>query len=298
MAARKQVDDCELLCIVPHGPLHLLPFAALRWSSSEYLIERFGMCTVPSVTVLRFCQARNRSRNMWGRRPASCLIAAVASADDADERDFEADGDEIAELFRRSRQQRRVSVLRGPAANCHIPASKQNVVAAMPGHDVVHFACHGVFGLDLDGAGPLDSGLLLSDGRRKSPLAGLARAAPAERNSFFLSAREILNISLSADLVTLRACSSGRVDVQTGDELIGLIRAFFYAGTPSVIASLWNVNKRSSQLLLRNFYEAWLHDTERGWKWKALRMAQLHLLRGGYPHPYHWAPFNLIGDWL
>jgi CHAT domain-containing protein len=297
-AVREQIADCELLCIVPHGPLHLLPFVALRWSPTEYLIERFGISTVPSITVLRFCQARNRSRQMWGRRPTSCFIAAVAASADNNEEDFEADGHEIAELFRMTGPERRITVLRGPVTNGYRAASKQNVVTAMPGHDVIHFACHGIFGLDLHGAEPLASGLLLSDGRRQSSLAGIERAAPAEREPFLLSAREILSMELNADLITLRACSSARVDVQAGDELIGLIRAFFYAGTPSLIASLWNVNKKSSQLLLRRFYEAWLRDTGRGWKWKALRAAQLELLHDGFPHPYHWAAFTLIGDWL
>src|SRR5262249_9200201 len=98
--------------------------------------------------------------------------------------------------------------------------------------------------------------------------------------------------------VTLRACSSGRVESVRSGELFGLLRAFFYAGVPSVIASLWNVNKTSSQLLLDRFYSAWLRPEGRVPKWKALQEAQLSLMHSEYAHPYHWAACVVAGDWI
>jgi CHAT domain-containing protein len=136
---------------------------------------------------------------MWGRRPTSCFVAAVAASGDDNEEDFEAGGHEIAELFRMTGPERRITILRGPVTNSYRAASKQNVVTAMPGHDVIHFACHGIFGLDLHGAEPLDSGLLLSDGRRQSSLVGIERTERAEREPFLLSAREILTPTLCAN---------------------------------------------------------------------------------------------------
>jgi CHAT domain-containing protein len=94
------------------------------------------------------------------------------------------------------------------------------------------------------------------------------------------------------------------VETDTGGELFGLLRAFLYAGAPAVIASLWNVNKMSSQVLLSEFYKAWLGNTLPGNKGApiskamALQQAQAALRNGGYPHPYHWAAFALVGDWF
>jgi CHAT domain-containing protein len=65
-----------------------------------------------------------------------------------------------------------------------------------------------------------------------------------------------------------------------------------------VVASLWNVHKGSSQLLLDRFYEQWLQTGRRVSRWKAMQAAQLSLLRGEYSHPYHWAAFVVVGDWF
>lgn len=100
--------------------------------------------------------------------------------------------------------------------------------------------------------------MLVSNGSAAPPLTGFSRLSPAERSAFLLSTREIFGLQLTADLVTLGASSSGRAVIQSGDELVGLTRAFLYAGAPSLIVSLWNVNKRSSQRLLTWFYRLWL----------------------------------------
>jgi CHAT domain-containing protein len=124
-----------------------------------------------------------------------------------------------------------------------------------------------------------------------------------ERGHFFLTAREIFDLRLNnTDIVTLRACSSGRSLVTAGDELIGLSRAFLYAGTPSLIVTLWNVYIQSSYKLLKEFYRLWLDKSNPMPKWKALQLAQIALLKDPdtekFHHPYHWAPIILIGDWL
>ena len=102
------------------------------------------------------------------------------------------------------------------------------------------------------------------------------------------------------DLVTLAACSTGRAHVDAGDDLLGLSRAWLYAGAPSLLVSLWNVNTRSSHRLLSVFYRQWLEARQP--KWRALQLAQQTLLQDAdhpeYRHPYHWAPFVLIGDWV
>lgn len=297
---RAQIEDCELLCVVPHGPLHSLPFAALRWSPQEYLIERFGICYVQSASILQYCQYKNRKRLAGSNHaPQNCLIAAVAAADDEDPQEFEADGVMLADLFRgRGTTHDDVYLIGASPSDDYQPASKELIKKLIGAHDVIHFACHGVFGADA-GGDPLDSGLLVSDGEKTLPLSTLRQLGATERASHFLSAREIFGLELTADLVTLRACSTGRAELQVGDELIGLTRAFLYAGAPSLLVSLWNVNKRSSQRLLNEFYRFWLDPQQPLPKWQALQQAQQSLMKDPeYRHPYHWAPFILSGDWL
>jgi len=300
---KAQIADCDLLCFVPHGPLHLLPFAALRWSAQEYLIERFGICTVNTASVLRYCQSKNRQRAAGPTyRPSSCLVAAVAAQEDQDPQEFEADGDDLALLFQEPDANDKITSLIGASlTDGGQPASKELIQRAIGDHDVIHLACHGVFGVEGNSRDPLDSGLLVSDGGSSPSLAKLREMSAAERSSHLLTAREVFSLKLTADLVTLRACSSGRAAIQSGDELVGLTRAFLFAGAPSLIVSLWNVNKRSSRQLLNDFYRRWLDRRHPLPKWQALQQAQISMLKdkdSEYRHPYHWAPFILVGDWL
>ena len=76
-----------------------------------------------------------------------------------------------------------------------------------------------------------------------------------------------------------------------GDELLGLTRGFLYAGTPSLVVSLWRVNDRSTTLLMKRFYEGLLDGLS---KPEALRQAAIDV-KAQFPHPYYWAPFILMG---
>lgn len=295
VSVRPMLADCDVLCVVPHGPLHSIPFAVLRWDAESLVGERFGLCQVPSASLLPLLQDRNPARRSGPARARSCLAAAIAAAEDADPGEFEADAVLLSAVLKDAGGSIACLVgARGPTA-----ATKDAVTAAAPSHDIVHLACHGVF-LEYVADAMEGTGLLLSDGYDAPALSLFTGAeeisAPARRH--LLSAREVLSLSLNAELVTLRACSSGRSTVEPGDELLGLVRAFLHAGTSSILASLWNVNKASSRLLLEHFYRTWLSEN-RVPKWRALQEAQ-RLLRDtpDYDHPFHWAPFTLIGDWL
>ncbi|HKV92110.1 MAG TPA: CHAT domain-containing protein [Candidatus Angelobacter sp.] len=296
---RELIADCELLCIVPHGPLHSLSFAGLLWSENEYLIERFGLCYAPSASVLKHCLTKNPRRSQPAAFVESCLIVAMAAAEDLDPLELEEDGKDLAGLFQQYHPDSKLTQLVGPVATQTFKAaSKKEVLVELPAHQLIHIACHGFFGLETDVPDPLNSGILVSDGQERGSVYSLSnfRVGTAERNT--ITAREIWNLRMQAELIVLRACSSGRTQVRPGDELIGLVRALLHAGSASLLASLWNVNKRSSRLLLSSFYRHWLNAAARLPKWKAFRLAQLELLRQKeYSHPYHWASFALIGDW-
>jgi len=133
---------------------------------------------------------------------------------------------------------------------------------------IIHIAAHGEFRADA----PLFSGIFLEDG--------------------VLSALDIFGMRLSANLITLSACETGRNVISGGDELLGLSRAFLSAGAQSLLMSLWRVEDQSTQRLMVQFYRGLQAGHSKA---AALRLAQLELLSEGL-HPYFWACFELMGN--
>ncbi len=138
-----------------------------------------------------------------------------------------------------------------------------------PFADVVHLACHGQFRPD----NPLFSCLKLGDG--------------------WLTVRETYDLNLHCSLVTLSACETGVSAVAPGDELIGLARGFFAAGSPSLLISLWTVDDDATAELMAEFYKNLI---ETGSPATALRYAQLSVMKT-IRHPFFWSPFVLVGRW-
>lgn len=132
---------------------------------------------------------------------------------------------------------------------------------------LIHIATHGLFRQD----NPMFSGIRLGDG--------------------YLSLYDIYQLKLDAELVALSGCATGLNVVGAGDELLGLIRGLLYAGAQSLLLSLWNVNDRTTAEFMTRFYEHYEPSHDRS---AALRLSMLEL-RDRYPHPYHWAPFILVG---
>jgi CHAT domain-containing protein/tetratricopeptide (TPR) repeat protein len=146
----------------------------------------------------------------------------------------------------------------------------------------VHFATHGF----LDGAHPERSGLVLS----------LVDEKGAPRDGF-LTAAEVFNLKLAAELVVLSACRSGLGRDVKGEGLVGLTRGFMYAGAPRVVASLWRVDDAATSTLMTAFYRALLGSAGRT-PAAALRAAQVALARDPrWAAPYYWAAFQLQGVW-
>jgi len=131
----------------------------------------------------------------------------------------------------------------------------------------LHIAAHGIFRAD----NPMFSSLKLGD--------------------TWLNLYDIFNLQLGAELTVLSACETGMSAVWEGDELLGLARGFFYAGTPSLLVSLWTVNDRSTAQLMRRFYEVLQSGATKA---HALQQAMI-AVKEDFPHPYYWAPFILMG---
>ncbi|MEI9478589.1 MAG: CHAT domain-containing protein, partial [Deltaproteobacteria bacterium] len=109
----------------------------------------------------------------------------------------------------------------------------------------------------------------------------------------FLTATEIFNMSLNADLVGLSACQTGLGIQSAGEGVVGLSRAFMYAGTDSVLVSLWSVSDESTYKLMVRFFEGLKQGKD---KLTALKEAKNYLRTSRYDNPFYWAPFILIGE--
>jgi CHAT domain-containing protein len=148
------------------------------------------------------------------------------------------------------------------------------------GYRVVHIATHGL----LDAERPQFTGVILSLVGNKS-------------GDGFLRTDEIFNLKLGSPLVMLSACETGLGKERKGEGVIGLTRAFMYAGAPTVGVSLWSVSDASTAALMSDFYKRML--TGAGMPAStAMTEAQKSMIAGKkYSAPYYWAPFVLVGEW-
>ena len=112
----------------------------------------------------------------------------------------------------------------------------------------------------------------------------------------FLRTDEVFNLKLGAPLVMLSACETGLGKERRGEGVIGLTRAFMYAGAPTVGVSLWSVADQSTAQLMVDFYKNLLGGA--AGPSAAMRAARQGLIDGKrYSAPFHWAPFVMVGDW-
>jgi tetratricopeptide (TPR) repeat protein len=255
------------LIIIPHGVLHYVPFHAL-YDGSKYIVDRFEMSFSPSAAVLKL--ARERQVMLRSQAGPSCGAAPEASGVNSRPDDsMLAIGvgehgtpsildeiDSLTELFPNT------VALTGPEA------TRNNVMRLASDAKFLHLASHGYF-------------------RRDNPMFSFLKLADSHLNFYSL-----LDFDLKAEMVTLSACHTGVNMVFPGDELHGLMRGFLYAGTPTLVASLWAVSDRSTADFMTEMYTAIRAGSS---KRAALRQAQL-AIKDAYGHPYYWAPFVLMGS--
>jgi CHAT domain-containing protein len=293
------------------GPLHLLPFAALTRKDGRHLVEWKPLSTVLSGTVFAELKEQRRdaaavaepSAQQWvafgdpwfpprlaQSRPEDIGEARLRSFSDRAQLRWERlpqsrrEVEEIAALFPTDR--RRTYLDRD--------ASEERAKAVGGEARIVHFATHGY----VDDRSPFDSGLVLS----------IPEEVVEGRDNGLLQVWEIFeSVRLDADLVVLSACETGVGEIRGGEGIIGLTRAFQYAGARSVLASLWRVEDEATAELMQRFYR---HLRSGKAKDEALRAAQLELIRsslrvpdgrGGRTErnaaaPYFWAALQLVGD--
>ncbi len=329
--ARADLTGMRRLVIAPHRSLFYLPFAALEVDSkgkeaerggrkgnggrARYLIEDYAIVVVPSATVLR--DIRNSKSQTPNPKSQSGTVLAFApfavgkskSANPAIARRSADNGRQGGSDFLRSyyrdtglksdplprseEEVRTVSGLFRPPGKSYVgaEATESRVKAESSGYRILHFATHGI----LDDRNPQYSGIALAEARNPK-----SQIPNPKSEDGFLQTQEIFNLTLNADLVVLSACETAfgkekqSVKESNAEGFIGLTRGFLYAGTPTVVVSLWKVADESTSPLMIESYQQLVGGKVD--KAEAMRRAQLKV-RSKTPHPYFWAPFVLVGDW-
>ncbi|HEY7676728.1 MAG TPA: CHAT domain-containing tetratricopeptide repeat protein, partial [Candidatus Methylomirabilis sp.] len=244
----------DRILVVPHDALHYLPFAALRMPEGRWVIEDYAVATLPSASVLKYLRGKGQGANAGALAVGNPDLGPALALRYA-EREARAVGTHYpgaTVLVRQAATEPRVKALSGSAG-------------------VLHFATHA----ELNEKDPLASALLL---------------VPEVPDDGRLEVRKIFGLDLHARLVVLSACETGLGQLSRGDELVGLQRAFLYAGTPAVVTTLWKVDDRASYRLMEAFYDA----LAAGGPAAALRQAQRATM-AEFPHPFAWAAFGLTG---
>jgi CHAT domain-containing protein len=244
------------LLVVPHGVLHYLPFNALH-DGDRFLVQSYAIRLLPAATVLKFLQAAPPER------PGTLL--ALGNPDlgnkDYDLPFAQAEAEAVAKTMLHSR-----ALLRGDASRAAFRKYSSDF-------QFIHIASHG----DFEPEQPLDSSVLL---------------APEGTDDGRLTVSDLYSMRIGADLVTLSGCETGLGRIANGDDVVGLTRGFLYAGTRTIVASLWQVEDQATGELMIAFYRSLAKGLA---KRDALRAAQIEQLRK-QPHPFYWAAFQLTGS--
>jgi len=315
------IADKRLL-IVADGALNYVPFEALvttaasaDYSSLPYLVKTNEIIYAPSASVVGAIrqQENNRSGRAMlivadpvfnskdtrahiavssanaetrglGIQSALADVAGQEAAKAAESIKMEglplarlagtrAEADQIAKLAKASGTQADVWL--------DLDASEDNVdVRDITKYRILHVATHGL----LNAERPQFTGLVLS-------LVG------NKNEDGFLRTDEVFNLKLGSPLVMLSACETGLGKEKRGEGVMGLTRAFMYAGAPTVGVSLWSVADKSTADLMTDFYRRLL-ALQTASPATAMREAQLSMIAGKrYSAPFYWAPFVLVGDW-
>ncbi len=309
--ARNQLVGKNQLVIVADGALQRLPFEALlkdtvgqqsttTFNEWPYLIKEFAISYAPSVSIWANLQAKARQSHLEQKdfiafgaplySEDSSALSQTTRAGTARQlaplKYSLAEVEKIAALFPRER----VALFLGAQAN------EENVktVGRLGQFRFLHFSAHTV----MNETAPRFSGLLLSAPTVTKDTADVAPQT-ANYEDGLLTANEIFKLRLNAELVSLSACETGLGKEIKGEGLMGLMRAFIYAGTPSVLVSLWKVDDEAAADQMVRFYR-YLLKGKAGQpnalnKAQALQQARLDAIQRGSV-PYFWAPFILIGN--
>ncbi|MBT7600911.1 MAG: CHAT domain-containing protein [Anaerolineae bacterium] len=257
------ISNKKHLLIVPHGPLHRIPWAALH-GKAEYLIQKYSISLLPSVSIGIALETKRYPKNK---------TTIVFGDPDPDDNMFKLPGAKqeaqiVHQLFQSEQE-----IFLGAKA------TKSNFLKHASDANLIHMSCHHLF----DSTTPLLSFLKLHGG-----------TAEDQNDDGFLFAFEIAELSLQSELVTLSACETGRNSITPGDEQYGIVRSFLTAGAQSVLSTLWHIQDQSASYFFSNFYQR-IKTHGIG---DSLTLTQRDMINHpSYQLPNFWAPYILSGDW-
>lgn len=283
--AAEWLAGAETLIVSADGPLHRLPFAALvrrpsgaSFAALDYLARDLAVARLPSPSAAFALAARARAAEGEARRapivafgdPRPATDGAAAGAARAELAPLPASRDEVAALL--ALFPGALGFLGGDASETRVKRE-----AAIARAERLHFAVHGL------------------PNERRPELSALVLDAGDAGEDGRLEAWEIARLRLDAELVVLSACRSALGREAAGEGLLGLTRAFFEAGAPRVLATLWAVDDRATATFMTRFYRRLARGEAAV---AALAGAQRETLAAGGldAHPARWAAFVLDGD--
>ena len=316
------------LLIVADGALNYVPFEALvkspataDYSSLPYLIKSNEIIYAPSASVVGAIRQQNINRegrsilvladpvfnsndarakgagsaatagDTRGLGIQSALADVAGAPASADAGNVKMQGLPLARLAgTRTEAEQIVKLAKASGTQADtwldLDASEDNVdTRDISKYRVLHIATHGL----LNAERPQFTGVVLS-------LVG------NKNEDGFLRTDEVFNLRLGSPLVMLSACETGLGKEKRGEGVMGLTRAFMYAGAPTVGVSLWSVADKSTAELMTDFYKRLLGPSTANSgalsASAAMRDAQLAMISGKkYSAPFYWSPFVLVGDW-
>ena len=260
--------ETERVVFIPQNELFLVPFPALQDEKGKYLIEKHTILTAPSIQVL---DLTHKQKLRQTTKSQSSLIVGNPTMPKVILEPGQP-AQQLKALIWAEKEAKDIASLMNISALTGNKATKTAILEKMSQAGIIHFATHGL----LDEYRGIGSAIAL---------------APSGKDDGLLTADEILNLKLNADLVVLSACDTGRGRI-TGDGVVGLSRSLISAGTASIIVSLWAVDDDSTSFLMTEFYK---NREQKLDKATALRKAML-TTKAKYSSPLNWAAFTLIGE--
>lgn len=280
--AARDLDACRRIVLLPDGPLHLLPFGALiPGNGSRPLGFRKPIRIEPSMTAYRELKAENAAKTRRWTGFGDPLYAGAERSEPLRGalEQLKTRGFALGPLPGTREEVTRIAGIFGPSGQVRLggEATKASVRDLARSATYLHFACHGV----IDSEFPMHSALALSPDLASGD------------DGLFQAWEIIQDLKLDADCVVLSACETGLGRIQGGEGILGLTRAFFYAGARSTVVSLWPISDESTSTLMEAFYREILAGAPRD---LALLRAQRSLARHpAFAHPFFWAAFGLHG---
>ncbi|WP_291866684.1 CHAT domain-containing tetratricopeptide repeat protein [Maribacter sp.] len=266
------LSKTKRIIIIPDGPLNFLPFGTLINSKEEkkYLIERYAISYTNSATLLE---------QLWNTSTTKKNMLAFAPIFNGENIDPTASRDKLSALPHNTTEvQNIISQFEGTSLEGK-NATLANFNANASNYGILHFATHAIF-------------------NNEQPEYSYLAFSPQKKEESLLYIKDLYNLELHANLVTLSACETTIGDLKRGEGFIGLARGFFYAGAKSLTSTLWKVNDASTANLMSDYYTILANGKPKDIALQKAKVIYLNKNKdNALTHPYYWSGFILSGDY-